>query len=52
VQILSGECEFMLAGKPHTLKQGDFLSMPANLPHAVRATRQFSMLLSLTQPAT
>ena len=51
VQILSGECEFSLAGKPHNLKQGDFLFMPANLPHALRATRQFSMLLTLTQPA-
>ena len=51
IQILSGECEFSLAGKPHALKSGDFLQMPPNLPHAVKATKQFSMLLTLFKPA-
>lgn len=51
VEILSGECEFSLSGKPHLLKAGDFLHMPPNLPHAVKATRQFSMLLTLFKPA-
>jgi quercetin dioxygenase-like cupin family protein len=50
IQILSGECEFSLAGKPYALKQDDMLYMPPNLPHAVRATRQFSMLLILSKP--
>jgi quercetin dioxygenase-like cupin family protein len=50
IQILSGECEFSLAGKPHALKGGDLLYMPPNLPHAVRATKQFSMLLTLSKP--
>jgi quercetin dioxygenase-like cupin family protein len=47
VQVLSGECEFSLAGKPHNLKAGDFLHMPPNLPHAVKATKQCSLLLTL-----
>ena len=51
VQVLSGECEFSLAGKPHHLKPGDFLHMPPNLPHALKATKQFSMLLTLFKPA-
>ena len=51
VEVLSGECEFSLAGKPHNLKAGDFLHMPPNLPHAVKATKQFSMLLTLFKPA-
>ena len=51
VQILSGQCEFSLAGKPHPLKAGDVLYMPPNLPHAVKATEQFSMLLTLLKPA-
>lgn len=51
VQVLSGECEFSLGGKPHMLKAGDFLQMPPNLPHAVKATKQFSMLLTLLKPA-
>ena len=50
IQILSGECDFVLAGTTHALKAGDFLFMPAHLPHAVRATRQFSMLLTLFKP--
>ena len=50
IQMLSGECEFSLAGKPHALKAGDLLYMPPHLPHAVKATRQFSMLLTLSKP--
>jgi quercetin dioxygenase-like cupin family protein len=50
IQILSGECEFSLAGKPHALKANDLLYMPPNLPHAVKATKQFSMLLTLSKP--
>ena len=51
IQILSGECDFSLAGQPHRLKTGDLLYMPPNLPHAVKATKQFSMLLTLSKPA-
>ena len=52
VQILSGECEFSLGGKPHTVKAGDLIYLPPNLPHAVSATSQFSMLLTLTKADT
>src|ERR1017187_7177088 len=51
IQILSGSCEFSLAGVPRNLKTGDLLYMPPNLPHAVKATEQFSMLLTLSKPA-
>ena len=51
IQILSGECEFSLAGKPCELKAGDMLYMPPNLLHAVRATKRFSMMLTLSKPA-
>ena len=51
IEILSGECEFSLGGKPHALKAGDLVYMPPNLPHAVKATKQFSMLLTLFKPA-
>jgi len=50
IQILSGECEFSLAGEVRSLKTGDLLYMQPHLPHAVRATKQFSMLLTLTKP--
>lgn len=51
IQILSGECDFSLDGKWHTLKAGAFLHMPPNLRHAVRAKQPFSMLLTLVKPA-
>lgn len=52
IQILNGECDFALAGKRHALKAGDALYMQPNVPHAVRATTQFSMLLTLSKPDT
>jgi quercetin dioxygenase-like cupin family protein/uncharacterized protein (DUF2249 family) len=50
IQILSGECEFSVTGQPHRMKSGDLLYMPANCAHAVKATKQFSMLLTLLKP--
>ncbi len=52
VEILTGECEFSLAGKPHELEAGNIVYIPPNLPHAVRAKTQFSMLLTLTKPGS
>ncbi len=51
IQVLSGGCEFSLDGKPHSLKAGDLLHMPPNLPHVVKATEKFSMLLTLLKLA-
>ncbi|MFN3409818.1 MAG: cupin domain-containing protein [Limisphaerales bacterium] len=50
VQVLSGECEFTLAGAPRLLRTGDFLTMPPNLPHAVQARGPCALLLTLIQP--
>ena len=50
IQILSGRCEFSLAGVPRILSVGELLYMPPNLPHAVKAIEQFSMLLTLIKP--
>jgi quercetin dioxygenase-like cupin family protein len=47
VQILSGECDFPTHGRSHRLKAGDVLYLPPGLRHAVRATQDFSMLLTL-----
>ena len=48
VQVLSGGCEFLLGTEWHPLKAGDFVHMPPGLPHAVRASERFSMLLTLS----
>jgi quercetin dioxygenase-like cupin family protein len=50
VQVLSGECDFSLGSEMHQLKTGDLLYMPPNLPHALKATTKFSMLLTLSKP--
>ena len=50
IQILSGECEFSLGGEARVVKAGDLIYMPPNLKHAVKATKPFSMLLTLTKP--
>ncbi len=50
VQILTGECEFSLGGKPQAVKAGDLIYMPPNLPHSLLATTQCSMLLTLSKP--
>ncbi len=47
IQILSGACDVSLAGTWQALKAGDLLYMPPNLPHALQAKEQFSMLLTL-----
>ena len=49
VQILSGRCEWTLAGEKRTLGAGDLLHLPPGAPHAVRALEPFSMLLTLVR---
>lgn len=49
LQILSGQCAFTLDGEVKMLQAGDLLHMPPGMPHAVRATTDFSMLLTLVQ---
>jgi quercetin dioxygenase-like cupin family protein len=47
VYLLDGEAEIIISGKPIYLKNGEMAIMPANQPHAVRATRKFKMVLTL-----
>jgi quercetin dioxygenase-like cupin family protein len=45
VQLLEGEAEVVISGKPLRLKQGEMVIMPANEPHALKAITRFKMLL-------
>lgn len=45
VYLLDGEAEITISGKPHYVKEGDMIIMPANKPHALRAKERFKMLL-------
>ena len=47
VCLLDGEAEISISGKPHHLKEGDMVIMPANQPHALKAVKKFKMLLAM-----
>jgi quercetin dioxygenase-like cupin family protein len=45
VYLLDGEAEIRIEGKPHLVKAGEMIIMPANKPHALHAMTKFKMLL-------
>jgi len=47
VHVVEGKAEIIISGKSFHLKNGDVIIMPANDPHAVKATGQFKMLLTM-----
>jgi len=49
VQILDGAAEIAIAGKAVRLEKGQFIIMPANVPHAVKAVESFKMLLTMVK---
>ncbi len=49
VSIIDGEAELRIAGVVHTIGAGEAIVMPAGKPHAVRAVRRFTMVLSMVR---
>jgi len=47
VYIEEGEMEIKIGGKPFTVKGGEFLILPANLPHGLIANEKSKMLLTM-----
>ncbi|MGC8823501.1 MAG: cupin domain-containing protein [Bacteroidales bacterium] len=45
VQVLEGEAEITIGGISYRVKEGEFIIMPANIPHAVKANGRFKMML-------
>ena len=45
VYILDGEAEITIGGRRQTVRNGQMLVMPANIAHALHATKRFKMLL-------
>ena len=45
VVVLDGEAEIQIADESFTVRNGETSTLPANRPHAVRATSDFKMLL-------
>jgi quercetin dioxygenase-like cupin family protein len=47
IQVVSGEGEFSFGAETRMLKTGDLLHLPPKLTHAVKATVEMRMLLTL-----
>ena len=47
VQVLDGEAAITVAGRPHCVRAGEMILMPAHQPHALKAVSRFKMLLTM-----
>ncbi len=47
VQILDGVAEIIIGGVPRTLQVGQSIILPAGIPHALKATEKFKMMLTM-----
>ena len=47
VLVTEGTAEITISGKVNQVKSGQILLMPANKPHAIKATERFKMLLTM-----
>jgi quercetin dioxygenase-like cupin family protein len=47
VQVLEGEAEIIVSGKPHRVLGGEMILLPAGQPHALKAVQRFKMLLTM-----
>ena len=45
VEILDGEARITIGGEARTVKAGEMIIMPADVPHALHAEKAFKMLL-------
>jgi quercetin dioxygenase-like cupin family protein len=47
VQVVEGEGEFTIGGETHQVGKGQLILMPANIPHALKASTRFKMILTM-----
>ena len=47
LQMLDGDAEIIISGKSFPMQAGETIILPADEPHAVKATKQFKMLLTM-----
>ena len=45
VYVFEGAADIYISGTPNRLKSGQFIVMPANIPHAIDAVENFKMML-------
>ena len=47
VQVVDGSGHFTIAGAEHAVGAGEAILLPANVPHAVKASSRFKMVLTM-----
>jgi quercetin dioxygenase-like cupin family protein len=47
VYMVDGEMEVTIGGTPYSVKAGEILIMPANIPHGLKAILKSKMLLTM-----
>lgn len=47
VQLLDGTAEITIGGSTHRLQAGENIILPANIPHSLKATGRFKMMLTM-----
>ncbi len=47
VQVLEGDVEILISGKPSQARAGELVVLPANKPHSLKAIARFKMLLTM-----
>ncbi len=47
IQVVEGLATITIGGEAFSMKEGETIIMPANIPHAVFATEKFKMLLTM-----
>ena len=47
VFVIDGEAEVEIAGRAYKVRTGETITLPANIPHAVKAATRFKMLLTM-----
>nr|WP_320161406.1 cupin domain-containing protein [uncultured Methanoregula sp.] len=45
--VTDGEADVSIAGSPFTVRTGEMIILPANIPHAVQARQRFRMTLTM-----
>ncbi len=49
VYLVDGEAKISISGKPHRVKKGEMIIMPAGKPHSLKAVKRFKMLLIMVR---
>ena len=47
VLVIDGEAEVEIGGKAYIVRSAETITLPANIPHAVKAATKFKMLLTM-----